>query len=262
MQTNNLRHYRVFGLAVIAAALSACGGPESSSTGGPGGGPVPTSSINISLTVESDDSQTTVVKANLNNGHSLGGSFRLDGGDYLRACIGGVCRTMSDNNSIYTPDYIARFDYQPGIDHVVSFNRREGRNAPDTRVALPPSFTIVTPANRQQVTDGETVIVEWSPTGAPARVGVSYRAECRLATGSDVFSAGTVGTDFNRDGRESVGIDGIISAARVGSVSNITRCSIDITIAHELQGRVDPAFDGGSAKGVVSRKVTLDYVPR
>lgn len=262
MQTNNHHRFRVLGLAVFAAGLSACGGPESSSTGGPNGGPVPTSSINIVLTVESDDAQTTVVKANLNNGHSLGGSFRLDGGDYLRACIGSVCRTMADNNSIYTPDYIARFDYQPGVDHVVSFNRREGRNAPDTRVALPPSFTIVTPANRQQVTDGERVTVEWSPTGAPARVAASYRAECRYAAGPDAISVGTLGTDINRDGREVADIDDIIRAAKLGSASNISRCSIDVIVAHEFQGRVDPAFDGGTAKGIVSRKVTLDYIPR
>jgi hypothetical protein len=258
MQTNNLRN-RILALTALVALLPACDGPKSSSTSGPDGGPVPTSSINIFLTVESDDSRITVVKANLNDGHALGGSFRLDGGDYLNACIGGVCRIMADNDSVLTPDYIARFDYQPSVDHVVSFTRREGRNAPDTRVALPQSFSIVTPANRQQVTDGETVVVEWSPTGAPARAELSYRAECTFQTGPNGFSSGTLSTDSNADGRESVRIDPIVSFAR--TTSPATRCTIDITVSHVIQGRIDPAFDGGTARGIVSRKVILDYIP-
>ena len=260
MKTNNLRH-RAFVLTAVAALLSACDGPKSSSTSGPDGGPVPTSRMNIFLTVESDDSRITVVKANLNDGQALGGSFRLDGGDYLRACLGGLCRTMADNDSVLTPDYIARFDYQPSVDHVVSFNRVEGRNAPDSRVALPQSFSILTPANRQQVTDGETVIVQWSPTGAPARAELSYRAECSFQAGPDGFSNGSLSTDSNADGRESVRVDSIVSFARSSSVSVVTRCSIDITVSHEIEGRIDPAFDGGIARGIVSRKVNLDYIP-
>jgi len=33
-------------------------------------------------------------------------------------------------------------------------------------------------------------------------------------------------------------------------------------VRHELEGRVDPAFDDGTAVGIVSRKVRLDYIPR
>ena len=53
-------------------------------------------------------------------------------------------RIRSDD-SLTSPDYIARFDYQPGVDYVVSFNRQEAQNARDSRVTLPPAFTIVTP---------------------------------------------------------------------------------------------------------------------
>ena len=37
---------------------------------------------------------------------------------------------------------------------------------------------------------------------------------------------------------------------------------IDLIVRHERQGRIDPAFDHGTAVGIVSRKVTLDYIPR
>ena len=96
---------------------------------------------------------------------------------------------MADNDSLDSPDYIARFDFQPGVDYVVSFNRQQAQNAPDSRVVLPPAFTIVTPANHQQVTDGETVLVSWTPTGAPARVSLSYDADCTSTFRSMSFRA-------------------------------------------------------------------------
>jgi hypothetical protein len=145
---------------------------------------------------------------------------------------------------------------------VVSFNRQQGGTAPDSRVTLPPAFTIVTPANRQQVTDGETVLVTWSPTGAPVPVALSYEAECTFLSGQQNFSVGTLSTDSNADGREAVLLDPIVDVARSNSTSRITRCSIDVIVQHELRGRIDPAFDDGIARGIVSRKVNLDYIPR
>lgn len=257
----NTSIYRVAGLAA-AVLLDACGSPKSSSTSGPNGGPMPTNRITMDLRVESTEPGKAVVRANLNDGKLAPTSYRLDGGDYLRACMSGVCRSMADNDSVYNPDYIARFDFQSGVDYVVSFNRLEAQTAPDSRVALPPAFTLVTPANHQPVTDGETVIVEWSPSGAPARVALAYNAECTFLSGTKSFSTGTLSEDSNGDGRESVAIDPIVTFARTNSTSTLTRCTIDVIVRHEIQGRVDPAFDHGSARGIVSRKVSLDYVPR
>src|SRR5688572_25620437 len=121
--------YRLLVLALVGALLQACGGgPKSSSTSGRDEGPVPTSRMSIFLTVESSDPDTALVRANLNDGRVFGSSYRLDGGDYFRACVGGECRTMHDNDSVFTPDYIARLDYQPGVEYLVSFNRREAQS--------------------------------------------------------------------------------------------------------------------------------------
>lgn len=261
MQTT-VSSYRLLGLAVLFTLLQGCGGPKSSSTSGPNGGAVPTSRITIFLTVEAADLNTATVRANLNDGHALGESYRLDGGDFMRACLNGVCRPMADNDSVFNPDYIARFDYLPGTDYVVSFHRLDAANAPNSRVTLPPPFTIVTPADRQQVTDGETVLVSWSPTGAPARAELDYQAECTFLTGPKGLSFGDLSTDDNADGRESVSIDSIVNFARSNTTSPVTRCSIDLIVRHEINGLVDPAFDKGIAKGIVSRKVRLDYIPR
>jgi hypothetical protein len=251
------------GVVALAMLLAGCGGgPKSSSGGGPQGTAVPTSQIYLYLTVESTDGRNAVVRANLNDGKVFGANYRLDGGDFLRACVGGFCRGMTDNDSVFTPDYIARFDYQPGIDYVVSFNRQQTPGAPDSRVALPPDFSIVTPASRQPVTDGDTVLVSWSPNGAPARVELSYDAECTFQSGSKGFSSGTLGADADADGSEPVRVDPIVSFAQTGVISPISRCSIDVIVRHELDGRIDPAFDDGIAVGSVSREINLDYIPR
>ena len=105
----------------------------------------------------------------------------------MRACVIGVCRSMADNDSVFTPDYIARFDYQSGVDYVVSFNRQEAQNAPDSRVALPPAFTLVTPANRQQVTDGETVIVIVDADRCACACGTELRRRMYLSFGAEKF---------------------------------------------------------------------------
>jgi hypothetical protein len=261
MQTNILG-YRVIAGLVLVPLLQSCGGPKSSSTSGPDGGAVPTSRIHMYLTVESSDPGVAVVRANLNDGKLLGVSYRLDGGDFLRACVNGTCRSMADNDSVFTPDYIARFDYQTGVDYVVSFNRQEARDALDSRVALPLPFSIVTPVSRQPVTDGDTVLVSWAPTGAPARVELEYEATCTFASGTQGYSTGTLSTDADGNGRESVSIDPIVSFARSNVASPVSRCSIDVVVRHELDGRVDPEFDDGFAIGVVLRKVRLDYTPR
>jgi hypothetical protein len=259
MQTNN-SNQRIAALVAITVLLQAgCGSPKSSSTSGANGGPMPTSRMTMNLTVESTEPGKAVVRANINDGKFVPTSYRLDGGDYLRACMNGVCRSMADNDSVYTPDYIARFDYLPGVDYVVSFNRLEAQTAPDSRAAMPPAFTLVTPANHQQVTNGDSVVVSWSPTGAPARVSLDYSAQCTFQSGTKGFAAGTLSDDTNADGQETVAIDPMVTFTN--ATSAVTRCSIDITVRHELQGRVDPAFHNGLARGIVSRKVNLDYVP-
>jgi len=262
MQTNIFFH-RALGLAALLTLLSACGGaPKSSSTSGADGGPMPTSRMTLYLTVESSEPNAVVVRANINDGKLFSTSYRLDGGDSLSACFVGVCRPMLDNDSIYTPDYVARFGYQPGVDYLVSLTRLNAENAPFSLVTLPPAFTIVTPANHQQVTDGDTVVVSWMPTGAPAKVDLIYSADCAFPSGPHSFSSGTLSDDSNADGQESVSIDDIVNFVRSSSMATITRCSIDVSVRHQHTGSVDPAFDHGIALGIVSRKVSLDYIPR
>lgn len=120
----------------------------------------------------------------------------------------------------------------------------------------------MTPASRQQVTDGETLVIEWSPTGAPLMADLNYEADCKHTSGPNSFSGGDLTTDVDGNGRESVRIDPIVEFAHAITLPRVTRCSIDIIVSHEIRGQIDPAFKNGIARGIVSRKITLDYVPR
>ena len=83
-----------------------------------------------------------------------------------------------------------------------------------------------------------------------------------LLSGPHSFSSGSLISDSNADGSESVSIDEIVTFVRSNSTVPITRCSIDLIVRHELLGSIDPAFDHGYALGIVSREVNLDFIPR
>src|SRR5262245_42034450 len=253
----------------IGVAVGACT-PTSSSTGEPNGGPVPTARMRMHLVVESRELSRTVVSAYLDNGVLFGQQYRLDGGDYLRACVSGECKNLRDDfNAIdvlfpfYPSGYNNSFTFLSDSDYVVAFNRPAGGNAPNSKVSLPPAFDIVSPVTNLQVTDGDVVWVEWLPIGSGERISVDSDADCFHADGTRSDSSGPHGYDADRDGREVLNVDDVVRSARTPSIAlaPIDRCDIDIVVKHERRGTVDPAFDGGESIGLVRRKVRLIYYP-
>ena len=253
----------------IGVAVSACT-PTSSSTGEPNGGPVPTARMRMHVVVESREPSRAVLSAYLDNGVLFGQQYRLDGGDYLRACVSGECKNLRDDFGVidvlfpfYPSGYSNSFTFLSDVDYVVAFNRPAGGNAPNTRVSLPPGFDIVSPVANLQVTDGDTVWVEWLPIGLGERIDVDSDADCIHVDGMRSDSNGPHRYDPDRDGRELLYIDDIVHEARVSPIAlaPIDRCDIDIVVKHERRGSVDPAFDGGEIVGIVRRKVRLIYYP-
>jgi hypothetical protein len=253
-------------LSVAALILQACT-TQSSSTGNDGD-PVPTGSMNLEARIDASDASVAIVSIQVNDGHAV--QYRLDGGDYFKACVSGQCKNLIDDRSqlgAYIPffeiGYANRFDFWSDTDYVLSFNRPDAKSAPNSRVSLPASFTIDTPANQQLVTDGEVVQVAWSPSGARDAVTVYSTAHCRHYDGRTTRTDKFTQADVNADGRENVRIDDLIAQARAAqvSISAIQNCDVDVEVTHERYGIIDPAFRGGYILGVVSRKVRLNYLP-
>lgn len=267
---NALRGASVYTLALAALLeLSGCTS-QSSSTGGVGGGPVPTQQMHLDVRIEAKDSSTAVVSARLSDGRALGTQYRLDGGDYLRACINAQCRNLRDGFDIadvlfpFFPDgYSNGLGFYSDTDYVVSFYRPEGDDAPNTRVTLPPAFDIVYPAANQEVTDGDAVWVEWLPIGRGERIDVDTHTECDHIDGLETTDRKSIGYDGDGDGRELLDIDAVIRDTLDHPISptRVHRCQITVQVSHERRGTIDAVFDGGEIKGIVSRKVRLVYYP-
>jgi hypothetical protein len=257
-----------FAVAIVVLALQGCG-TQSSSTGNDGD-PVPTSAMHLEARVETKDDNVALVSIAVNDGRSHGVQYRLDGGDYFQACVASQCKNLIDDYSqlgAYVPffpiGYANRFTYLSDTDYVLSFSRPDARGAPNTRVSLPQPFNIDTPAEQQSVSDGEIVLVSWSPQGTGDTVFVFADADCRHTDGRASSSEGVTLGDTGGDGRESLRIDDLIAQIRqtpLGFVP-IQSCTIDIDVIHERRGRIDPEFRGGYIFGSVSRKVRVNYVP-
>lgn len=91
---------------------------------------------------------------------------------------------------------------------------------------------------------------------------LNYEADCAHSSGPNSFSGGDLTTYVDGNGRESVRIDPIVEFAHAITLPRVSRCRIDVIVSHETRGQIDPAFKNGIARGIVSRKVRLDYVPR
>jgi len=243
---------------------------KGSSTGGIDGGPVPTRQMHLDVRIEAKDASTAAVSARLTDGRVLGTQYRLDGGDYLRACINAQCRNLRDDFDIadllfpFFPDgYSNGLGYYADTDYVVSFYRPHAEDAPNSRVSLPQPFDIVYPVANQEVTDGESVWIEWLPIGQAERIDVDTHTECYHIDGLKTSERASIGYDENRDGRELLDVDAVIRETLRLPVSPtpVHRCRITVQVSHERRGAIDPAFDGGEIVGVVSRKVRVDYYP-
>jgi hypothetical protein len=249
-------------------ALQACG-TKSSSTGNDGD-PIPTISMHLEARVEAKDNNVAIVSIALNDGRSHGVQYRLDGGDYFRACVASQCKNLIDDYSqlgAYVPffpiGYANRFTYLSDTEYVLSFSRPNERNAPTTNVSLPQAFSIDTPAHQQSVTDGEVVQVSWSPSGASDTVFTFADMECRHIDGRTSNADGVTRINTRGDGREPLNVDDLLAQIRLMpfGIVPIVGCTIDIEVTHERRGSIDPAFRGGYIFGSVSRKVQVNYVP-
>src|SRR5262245_13589073 len=139
-----MRHRRLALATTLAAAAIAGCHTSNSSDGGPGGTPIKTRDMYIKVEVEAADEVTAKVSAWLNSGVPLLGTYyTLSGGDSLSACVGGVCKPLSQNVLKYEADlpYVAETPY------VISLSRQVDVSAPDTVVTLPVPFTILAPSD-------------------------------------------------------------------------------------------------------------------
>jgi len=249
-------------LLATTVVISACeGGGTSSSDGGEGGTPIATREMQISASVEAEDDVTAEISVTLYD--SKLGTFLLTGGDALSACVGALCKplTYEARHSAYE----AELPYLAETAYTISLSRAGGTGAPNSSVALPVPFAILAPAPGLNVTDGDSVTVQWAPAGADDVVDVMAETRCTHPTMDHLLSLGSL-----RRGRLAENVDSGVYVADVDTILDsrwviftprepASTCQIVIEVVQKRVGTIDTGFVSGSVRGVVSRKVTFDY---
>jgi hypothetical protein len=254
-------------LLATTVAICACSGGDTANSSD-GGAPVTTPAMYISATVEAEDELTTEISVSLHSGDPLFGThFQLTGGDELRACVGAQCSPLTLDSGV--SKYEADLPYAAETTYTISLTRAAGPSAPNSVVALPVPFAILTPAPGLRVTDGDSVTVQWAPAGVDEVVDVWAETRCDHENHSLFIP---VLLRSLRRGRLAENVDSGAVVADVDTLLDsgwvlfrwddpIVRCEIAIEVLHQRVGTIDALFGGGSIHGVVSRKVTLDYTP-
>lgn len=253
-------------LLATAVAVSACSdGGTSSSDGGERGTPIATSEMQISASVEAEDDVTAEISVTLYDGKL--GTLLLTGGDALSACVAAQCGPLTRDS--LSSEYVAELPYVAETAFTISLTRATGASAQNSVVTLPVPFTILAPAPGLKVTDGDSVTVQWAPTGADDDVDVWAETRCYHENRSLFIP---VLMPSVRRGRLAENVDSGTIVTDVDTILDsgwmlfpwddpIVRCDIAIEVFHERVGTVDSSLGGGIV-GRVSRKVTLDYTPR
>ena len=256
-------------LLATTVAISACDGGDTSrsSDGGQDGTPIAARAMYISATVEAEDDVTAKISVMLHEGDPLfETSVLLTGGDALSACVGAQCSLLTRDPG---SEYEAELPYAAETTYTISLTRAAGESAPNSVVALPVPFAMLTPAPGLRVTDGDSVTVQWAPAGADDVVDVWAETRCDHENRSLFIP---VLLPSLRRARLAENVDSGAIVADVDTILDsgwalfpwddpIVRCKIAIEVIHARAGTIDTLFRGGYILGVVSRKVTLEYAP-
>jgi hypothetical protein len=97
-------------------------------------------------------------------------SINLSEGDTLTASANGITKEL-----VYDVSYETSFDFDDGgTEFVISLERSEGVDMPNSMVVLPAKFEILMLGANEIFNSGETITVTWSPSEESDTVEVSY----------------------------------------------------------------------------------------
>lgn len=224
--------------ALCVVVMSGCSNTSSEN--------VTTAGISAEIDVFANGSGATVVTAELEAGSGgLGAtSLELGPGDSLTVMANGIQKTMTEDASIFGRfSYVASFDFDD-VDTVftVSFSRANERSAPNSNVALPDGFAVLSPTSNDVYSPQDSISIEWQPAGRPIIPSIFVSLDCTLANGLPIsaFESVSLGSD--------IGVASVPVAAFMPSASGLdtTRlCEGDVEFRRWKRGNLDPNFGEG-----------------
>jgi len=233
-------------------AFSACSNTSSEN--------VTTQGISADIDILADGAGRTFVDVELGVGSGGIGntSLRLGPGDSLTAEARGVRKTLTEDSSIFGEySYFTSFDFaEANTVFTVSLNRASGTNAPNSNVALPEGFAIVSPTSANVFATGDTIPITWSPAGTTIAPSIFVTLTCTLTSGLITIDVKSIAPG-NDSGSASLPVASVIP---VGTLDTSRLCDGTIEFARWRSGNLDPNYGEGGQIDAEQAKVTQFFV--
>jgi hypothetical protein len=213
---------------------------------------VVTGAIQALFTVNANESGETEVAATLMKGADY---VSLSGGDSISAVVNGMTTPLEGASNLFGQlSYTAEVAVNaPGTVVTVELERTEPNvSAPNSSVALPSDFNVVTDTSQTLSRSQNSITIDWDT------VPLVGEAMSWVATGSCIAQSNGEITDAMTELIIPPGK--LVTQAHGGADGGSpTTCAVTITILRQRLGTVDPALHAGSnIIGYQSRSVLIE----
>ena len=218
--------------------------------------------IHLHASLEASDAYTVEVLVRLDDGELFGDDYILNDGDTLTACVGSDCKDMeiADRIILLSDEYIAELPFFEEEEYTVTLYKSGVAEGYVSYVKFPENFEITAPDTETVYSDGDTLVVSWSPVSLRERVELTPKIQCILEDGSVSWNSGKEMRDRDRDGHVESSIEEQLQSTIEDESSPPVSCDISIKMTYSDSESVDPRFDGGHINAKVTRKVTVKYL--
>lgn len=214
-------NWRISGALLATVTLLGCKETTSSEF-------IRTGGIAALMSVGAESSDLSTVHVELRVGGAQSNTYViLDNGDRLTATVDGETK---DLHSVAEGVYEVEFNTAAQNEYVVSLDREEDEDAPDSKATLPAAFSIAQPQPSDElsrVDDG--LFIVWTPV-ADTEGTISLSGSCIQAESLSV--AGSAGML-------------VVNKGTLKSTDEKTpeSCSVEISMTFTKEGAADPAYD-------------------
>ena len=206
---------------------------------------VTTQGIYADILVIAEGLGATVVRAQLEVGSGPLGRTMLDlaPGDSLTVTANGIQKPMiKDTSLIGEIEYFAGFSFDdPGTQFVVSLNRNNGVNAPNSNVALPEGFVVMLPTSGTVYLRGEVIDVVWAPSGTAIVPSILMTVDCVFTTGITLSETRNISPSTD-SGATSIAVDSVIPS---GPIDERQLCEGTVNLGRLQYGNLDTNYGEG-----------------
>jgi hypothetical protein len=200
-------------------------------------------SADIDILANGDGRTVVDVKLQVGSGGLNPTSLRLGPNDSLVATANGVQQTLFEDSSIFGEySYFTTFDFADDNTVItVAMNRASATSAPNSSVVLPEGFVISSPLITDVFGLGQSIPINWSPSGTSINPEVFVTLTCTLTGGLSM----TGSRHINLSGDVGSTTVSVSSVMPFGTLDTNRLCDGKVTLSRWRSGNLDPNYGEG-----------------